>query len=188
MPSKTDVSDVSSANATHGSATPPPDKDTKTPSNGPARSHYPIAETEDEKKKRRDELLIGVGSHLNKGVNSQSTRHAELAHQGRQRKSAESPRGETKDKNNERQDELLIGIGSLLNIAETKAEKKKRQDELLIGIGSHFKKVYIPNKLLFDPGTIKMLKFNYKGLFTAISTDEVPTLNPASCVLASALV
>ncbi|EYB21394.1 hypothetical protein FG05_35106 [Fusarium graminearum] len=58
MPSKTDVSDVPSANATHGSATPPYDKDTKTPSNGTASSHYPVAETEDEKKKRRDELLL----------------------------------------------------------------------------------------------------------------------------------
>ncbi|CAF3654880.1 unnamed protein product [Fusarium graminearum] len=67
MPSKTDVSDVPSANATHGSATPPSDKDIMTPSNGPAGSHYPMSETEDEKKKRRDELLVGIGSHLNKG-------------------------------------------------------------------------------------------------------------------------
>ncbi|EKJ76095.1 hypothetical protein FPSE_03727 [Fusarium pseudograminearum CS3096] len=79
MPSKTEVSDVSSANATHGSATPPSDKGTMISSNGPASSHYPVAETQDERKKRQDELLIGVGSHVNKGksltVDDEATYH-----------------------------------------------------------------------------------------------------------------
>ncbi|KAG8362033.1 hypothetical protein FVEN_g12614 [Fusarium venenatum] len=66
MPSKTNVSDVSSANATNGSVKPPSGKDTNTSSNGYTGSHYPVAETTDEKKKRKDELLIGFGSQFNK--------------------------------------------------------------------------------------------------------------------------
>ncbi|CAG2006345.1 unnamed protein product [Fusarium graminearum] len=145
MPSKTDVSDVPSANATHGSATPPSDKDTKTPSNGTASSHYPVAETEDEKKKRRDELLVGVGSHLNKSksfiilhcclfpviINMPSNSAVSGVSSAKATdRSAESCR----DKDTNISPDIFPASDS--HAGDTEDKKKERQDELLIGVGS----------------------------------------------------
>ncbi|EKJ76094.1 hypothetical protein FPSE_03726 [Fusarium pseudograminearum CS3096] len=102
MPSNSVVSGVSSAKATDRSTGSPSDRDTNISSTVFRSSDSDEAETEDQKKKRQDELLIGVGSLLNIGTMVPSNVFP----------APESNSVETEDQKKKRQDELLSGIGS----------------------------------------------------------------------------
>lgn len=99
------VSGVSSAKATDRSAESCRDKDTNiSPDIFPASDSH-AGDTEDNKKERQDELLIGVGSLLNIGTMVPSKVFP----------TPDSDSAEITDEKKKRQDELLIGIGSQYN-------------------------------------------------------------------------
>ncbi|CAF3654896.1 unnamed protein product [Fusarium graminearum] len=105
MPSNSAVSGVSSAKATDRSADSCRDKDTNiSPDIFPASDSH-AGDTEDKKKERQDELLIGVGSLLNIGTMVPSKVFP----------IPDSDSAEITDEKKKRQDELLIGIGSQYN-------------------------------------------------------------------------
>ncbi|CZS82830.1 unnamed protein product, partial [Fusarium graminearum] len=105
MPSNSAVSGVSSAKATDRSAESCRDKDTNiSPDIFPASDSH-AGDTEDKKKERQDELLIGVGSLLNIGTMVPSKVFP----------TPDSDSAEITDEKKKRQDELLIGIGSQYN-------------------------------------------------------------------------